>query len=63
MRTIKKRLAKLENQLDTKEPSLIVIIRKVAPREQWLPPADNCPPGIRLEWTEPQDPSSKYQDS
>ena len=41
---------KLENELGTKEPSLTVIIRKVAPREQSRPWPDNCPPGIRIEW-------------
>jgi hypothetical protein len=55
MKTIKNRINKLESNLGTKEPSLIVIIRKVAPREQWRLPADNCPPGIRIEWIDPED--------
>jgi hypothetical protein len=53
MRTIETRVEKLESELGTKEPSLIITIQKVTPREQWRPPADNCPSGIRLEWTEP----------
>jgi hypothetical protein len=55
MKTIENRVKKLESDVGTKEPSLIITIQKVAPREQWRPPADNCPSGLRLEWIDPED--------
>jgi hypothetical protein len=55
MRTLEKRIKRLEDGLGIKEPSLVLVLRKIARREQWRPPPDNLPSAIRGEWVDPED--------